>query len=168
MAMEFAEKLREARKKFNFSQKTLADRLGLKPPTISKYEHGIAFPSPEVLEKLCEFFHWDVGQIFQIVYREKVPESAKPFLENFPASDEKSPKQESLDSYDHPGLLNFLQDSLMPNPTESELDVLISVKIKGKEPTKWFYKFLLDSLRNEGLVKKKADTVENLSMSDNR
>lgn len=160
--MKFSEMLRESRKKSNFSQKSLADRLGLKPPTISKYENGLAFPSPEVLTALCELFHWDMAEAFQVVYREKIPESAKPFLENFPGYREEAPARRSGGKYDHEGLLAFLQDPQMPRPTESELEVLASVKIAGREPTKWFYKSLLDNLRNEGLVTRKDGAMDGL------
>ncbi len=153
--MKFSEMLREARRQSSLSQKFLADRLGLKPPTISKYESGIAFPSPRVLEGLCKLFQWNTAKVFRMVYKEKAPDNAKPFLENFPVYTQKPSTPETEESYEHPSLQDFLQDPQMPNPTETELDVLMSVKIKGSEPTKWFYKSLLDNLRNEGLVKKK-------------
>jgi transcriptional regulator with XRE-family HTH domain len=148
--------LKESRKKNNFSQKILADRLGLKPPTISKYENGIAFPSPEVIMGLCDIFRWDMEQVFQMVFQEKVPESAQPFLKPFIIPELKSKKSESGSSDIDPALLEFLQDMQMPNPDKTELQALMGISLGDKEPTKWFYKALIDDMRNEGLVRKKS------------
>jgi transcriptional regulator with XRE-family HTH domain len=154
--MKFSEMLKDARKKFNYSQKSLADRLGLKPPTISKYENGIAFPSPEVLRGLCGLFRWDTTKVFKMVYNEKIPETAKPFVSDFLSTQNETAGSPAEEVEGHFALQEFLQDPQMPNPTDAELEVLMGVKIKGREPTKWFYKSLLDDLRNEGLVRKKG------------
>ena len=54
-------------------------------------------------------------------------------------------------AYPNKALREFLEDSRMPNPTEEELRLLMSMNLEYKEPNKWFYKSLLDSYRNDAL-----------------
>ena len=54
-------------------------------------------------------------------------------------------------AYPNKALREFMEDPRMPKPTEEELRLLMSVNLEYKEPTKWFYKNLLDSYRNDAL-----------------
>lgn len=156
--MKFAGMLKDARKQNNFSQKFLADRLGLKPPTISKYENGIAFPSPDVLKGLCDLFKWDLIEIFQKVYSEKVPDTVQPLMGRLKMREESDTESGDAGTDVDPAVMDFLKDPKMPNPTETELEVITAIKLKGMKPTKWFYKSLIEDLRNEGLVKREESS----------
>jgi len=54
-------------------------------------------------------------------------------------------------AYPNKAFREFMEDPKMPKPTEEELRLLMSVNLEYKEPTKWFYKSLLDSYRNDAL-----------------
>lgn len=49
-------KVRTLREAAEMTQEDLAKRLGLKPPAISKWERGLAYPSTETLVRLAEIF----------------------------------------------------------------------------------------------------------------
>ena len=54
-------------------------------------------------------------------------------------------------AYPNEALREFVQDPRMPTPTDEELRLLMSVNLEYKEPSKWFYKSLLDTYRNDAL-----------------
>ncbi len=51
--IEFSEKLKEARKKKEYTLEYIARKIGKSPSTISRYERGEIIPDAEVLNKLC-------------------------------------------------------------------------------------------------------------------
>ena len=55
--MNFGIKLRKLRKNANYTQKQLADRLGVAKSVVSFYESGDRFPSYDVLIKIARTFH---------------------------------------------------------------------------------------------------------------
>ena len=54
--IRFAENLKELRKSRGWSQKDLADRIGVNFRTVSTWENGSFEPSFSTLAKLCEIF----------------------------------------------------------------------------------------------------------------
>ena len=51
------ERIRELRKKFNYSQKQVADKIGVSPSIISGYENGERTPSVDILLALSYLFN---------------------------------------------------------------------------------------------------------------
>ncbi len=52
--MTFGEKLRQARKAANMTQKELAQAVELKHNAVSNWEKGISSPDPDTIRRLCE------------------------------------------------------------------------------------------------------------------
>lgn len=52
-----AERLQQMRQKYDLSQKTVAERLGVSPSIVSGYETGVRVPSTDVLLKLAALYH---------------------------------------------------------------------------------------------------------------
>lgn len=50
-------KLKELRKKYNLSQKELADMIPVNQTAVSQWERGITTPNPNALKKLCKIFN---------------------------------------------------------------------------------------------------------------
>lgn len=50
-------KLRDLRIQYNYSQKDVAEKLGISPSIVSGYENGDRTPSTEVLLSLSRLFH---------------------------------------------------------------------------------------------------------------
>lgn len=61
--MGFKENLKKYRKLHNLTQKKLADKIGKKPLTISRYENGEIFPPVEVIEKIANIFNMPVEKL---------------------------------------------------------------------------------------------------------
>ena len=55
--VQFAEKLKELRKKAGLSQQQVADRVWVSKTTIWYYEQSENDPSPEMIVKLAKLFH---------------------------------------------------------------------------------------------------------------
>lgn len=55
--MNTAERLKDLREKYNFSQHGLAKRLDVAPSLISAYERGERMPSPAKLIQLADLYH---------------------------------------------------------------------------------------------------------------
>ena len=55
--MNTAERLKELREKYNFSQHRLANHLNVAPSLISAYERGERMPSPAKLIQLADIYH---------------------------------------------------------------------------------------------------------------
>lgn len=47
-------------------QKTIADNVGIKQPTLSQYLNGRAMPSLDTFAKLCKYLDEDVNEILGI------------------------------------------------------------------------------------------------------
>lgn len=70
--------IRLERKKLNFSQSALAEKLYVEPQTVSKWERGLGMPGYENLDKLSEIFGCSISDILEPVFDE---EEASPDLE---------------------------------------------------------------------------------------
>ena len=55
--MNTAERLKELREKYHFSQHGLANQLNVAPSLISAYERGERMPSPAKLIQLADIYH---------------------------------------------------------------------------------------------------------------
>jgi len=55
--MEIGEKIKEERKKKNFTQEELATRLGTTRRSLINYEQGKRIPSEDIIEKMCLLFN---------------------------------------------------------------------------------------------------------------
>lgn len=62
--IEYGEKIKQARNNFGMSQKELAERLGLKNSTISKWEHCETMPSIQQVTRMAEIFDKPVNYFF--------------------------------------------------------------------------------------------------------
>lgn len=77
----FAEELREKRIETGITFRDLAKALGVKSGTLQYYDKGLAFPSREVLKKICSLFGWDLKNRWIQIQKEKSPKEVKPFLD---------------------------------------------------------------------------------------
>ena len=57
-------KLEEIRKKFNYTQEELADKLGVSRQTINSLENGKYNPSIQLAFKLAKFFNLSIEALF--------------------------------------------------------------------------------------------------------
>lgn len=57
-------KLEEIRKKFNYTQEELADKLGVSRQTINSLENGKYNPSIQLAFKLAKFFNLSIESLF--------------------------------------------------------------------------------------------------------
>lgn len=63
--MNFAEKLKNERKKKNWSQEELAEKLFVSRQSVSKWENGQNFPSIEILIKLSDLFGVTIDELLR-------------------------------------------------------------------------------------------------------
>lgn len=56
-------RVRELREQRGLTQEELADRLGVEPPAVSKWERGLAFPRPDKLVAMADIFDCTVDYI---------------------------------------------------------------------------------------------------------
>lgn len=61
--MSFGERLKKARIDKDLSQKELADMLGVKQATVTRYEKNINFPSQPVLKNIAEQLKIDISSL---------------------------------------------------------------------------------------------------------
>lgn len=61
--VEIKLRVRELREKCNITQEELADRLGVEPPAVSKWERGLAFPRMDKLVAMADIFDCTVDCI---------------------------------------------------------------------------------------------------------
>lgn len=57
--------IRLRRKAAGLTQQTLADRLGVSPKAVSKWENAICLPDASLYEPLCQQLGISIGQLFQ-------------------------------------------------------------------------------------------------------
>lgn len=62
--MEYYEKLRNALEKSGYTQKELADKVGITSSSLCRYLHGSREPKATVLFKLCECLNIDIYDLF--------------------------------------------------------------------------------------------------------
>ena len=63
--MEFNEKLQELRKEKGLTQKAVAEKLGVCPKTVSKWETGHGFPDISLISELSKVFQVDVLKLLE-------------------------------------------------------------------------------------------------------
>jgi transcriptional regulator with XRE-family HTH domain len=54
--MNFSDKMRQLRAGKEMKQRELADALGIKLSNLASYEEGRAYPKPEVLKRIVDYF----------------------------------------------------------------------------------------------------------------
>lgn len=59
----FSERFKELRQKRHYSQRELADKLGMSKSSIAMYESGQRKPDFEALEKIADFFNVDADYL---------------------------------------------------------------------------------------------------------
>lgn len=104
--MATGDKIRELRKEKGFSQKELAEKLGIHPVNMTKLEHGQNMPSVDTLIKLAELFNVSIDYLVsdEMKNRESTILKDKELLESFAKverMDEKAKEivKELLDSF---------------------------------------------------------------------
>lgn len=70
--VQFGSRLKELRTERNFTQKQLADRIGLAISAISSYESGNRYPSYEVLLQLSRIFHVSTDYLLGVEYNRTI------------------------------------------------------------------------------------------------
>ena len=69
--MTFGEKIRSFRDKFNFSQKELAEKLGVSFQTISKWENDYSYPDIKEIPRIAMIFHVSIDDLFGYDYQDE-------------------------------------------------------------------------------------------------
>lgn len=82
---EFGGRLSQLRKQKKWSQKELAQKVGVKLSIFTKYEYGIHLPTPEKLIELSELFHTTVDFLLSGNQTERHSLHNKRLLERFKA-----------------------------------------------------------------------------------
>lgn len=72
MDLNFGKKLKELRSAAGFTQKQLADRLGITKSTVSFYERHERMPSPEIMSKIASIFHVSMDTLMDREKNKKV------------------------------------------------------------------------------------------------
>ena len=61
---EIGKRLKQLRKNMHLTQIQMADILGVKQASITKYEQGLAAPGVEILRRYADYFHVSMDYIF--------------------------------------------------------------------------------------------------------
>ena len=61
----FSKKLISLRKKYNFTQQDLADKLGISNKTISRWETSESYPDIDLLPKIADIFHVSIDYLLK-------------------------------------------------------------------------------------------------------
>lgn len=61
----FSKKLITLRKKYNFTQQELADKLGISNKTISRWETGESYPDIDLLPRIADIFHVSIDYLLK-------------------------------------------------------------------------------------------------------
>lgn len=67
----FGERIKERRWQMGFTQKDLADKLGITGSAISSYENNTRLPSFEILIKMSRVFHMTTDELLGCAERDK-------------------------------------------------------------------------------------------------
>lgn len=59
----FGKRIRILRKKYELTQKKLAEQLGIGQTTIANYENGSRFPNPDILKNFADFFNVSIDYL---------------------------------------------------------------------------------------------------------
>lgn len=70
---DFGEKIFELRKQRNWTQKTLAEKLGISDTTVSKYETCAASPPVEILTSLASIFNVSMDELCGMTPKGNLP-----------------------------------------------------------------------------------------------
>lgn len=57
--------IKKLREKCNFTQQEVADRLGVKRPTIAKWENGYSLPRAKKLPQLAKLLHCTIDELLE-------------------------------------------------------------------------------------------------------
>ena len=66
--MTLGQALKQARVERCYDQKTMAEKLGITPQTISYYENDKKAPGINVLRRYCELFELDPAELAKLKY----------------------------------------------------------------------------------------------------
>lgn len=62
--MQFGKILKDLRKKYQYTQEQLADRLGVANSTVSMYERGERFPDYDMMKSIADIFNVDMNFLY--------------------------------------------------------------------------------------------------------
>ena len=63
---QFGDRLRELREERNLKQRDVAQALSISNKVLSSYERNVAFPSIEMLKRICEYYNVSADYLLQI------------------------------------------------------------------------------------------------------
>ena len=69
--MEFGKKIRQLRFKAGMTQEQLAERLGIGPQSVSKWETGVSMPDITSLPLLAEIFGVSIDDLFDLTNEQR-------------------------------------------------------------------------------------------------
>ncbi len=72
MIMELGKKIRQLRFKAGLTQEQLADRLGIAPQSVSKWENAVAMPDITTLPLLAEIFGISIDDLFDLTTEQRL------------------------------------------------------------------------------------------------
>ena len=70
--MELGKKIRQLRFKAGLTQEQLADRLGIGPQSVSKWENAVAMPDITTLPLLAEIFGTSIDDLFDLTSEQRL------------------------------------------------------------------------------------------------
>ncbi len=92
--MKFGENLRQMRKRKNFSQEDLAEKVKVSRQSVSKWETGEAYPEMNNILELCKIFHCHIGELVndQLIDVDALDEEIKKNVVKFKDDQQKNMK----------------------------------------------------------------------------
>ena len=76
---QFGDRLRELREERNLKQRDVAQALSISNKVLSSYERNVAFPSIEMLKRICEYYNVSADYLLQIDVKKEKPETRNSF-----------------------------------------------------------------------------------------
>ena len=70
--MELGKKIKQLRFKAGLTQEQLADRLGIGPQSVSKWENAVAMPDITLLPLLAEVFGVSIDDLFDLTTEQRL------------------------------------------------------------------------------------------------
>lgn len=109
--MSFSDRLKEARKKSGFTQKQLADELGVTPAMIAQYETGKRQPKSETLTKIAEALK--VGYSYA--------QNGEPYFYCFVDTVRHGNENEKFNEYQYEDAMTSVSDGKIPIPIRKQI-----------------------------------------------
>lgn len=120
------DRIKELRKKYNYTQETLANALGLNAKSsIANYESGANSPSDDIKKKMCELFNCSMDYLMGITSHYNPKEDLEKELYSFDMSEEEL--NETIKFFDGDNIDTQLMILIFDKTKSREKDILTTI-----------------------------------------